>query len=609
MKDNDMDCGSHFFNRLAKYALVIGCVATVISCKTIKPKLPLAGTQSQQVIDQSIQIDKAHEHHYKGSSFANNNVPYSVSNALLPSISSYVKPAQPAQDRFDVTASNVPAKEFFMGLVSGTNNNMLVNPSINGNITIELKNVSIRQTLDAIKDMYGYDYARTSYGYEIFQPQIATKLFHLNYLDVQRTGNSYIQLTTGQVSNKVGSSSSGGNNSSSGSNNSPNSSGGGSPSGLGAISSIETKSEMKFWKDIEKAITSMVGNDAGHNVTVNALSGVISVRAYPAELKNIERYVNSLQTSLNRQVILEAKILEVQLDDSFQAGIDWSVLGNPAAPFIDPITGAINKAAGLGQDGTKIFTDPESNTNLDAITGIFAIRVNGNFKALIHLLQSQGNVQVLSSPHISTVNNQKAVIKVGSDEFFVTGVSTTNSVVGNNTLPSQDVTLTPFFSGITLDVTPEISSDSTVVLHIHPSISRVTQQNKRIGLGQTAPGTDNTLNLPLAYSTIRESDNVVRAKDGQIIVIGGLMTNVSREEVIETPGVSRIPFLGSLFRRTRQTSAKSELVILLRPIVATNKNYISALETEKRQFKILKRPFHAGGLPHVFGNEAERNPD
>ncbi len=127
---------------------------------------------------------------------------------------------------------------------------------------------------------------------------------------------------------------------------------------------------------------------------------------------------------------------------------------------------------------------------------------------------------------------KKAVIKVGQDEFFVTGVSTTNSVVGTSTLPSQDVTLTPFFSGITLDVTPEISSEDTVILHIHPSVSKVTEQTKIIGLGASTNGAPNNLSLPLAFSTIRESDNIVRAKNGQIIVIGGLMTNYTTEDIV-----------------------------------------------------------------------------
>ena len=190
----------------------------------------------------------------------------------------------------------------------------------------------------------------------------------------------------------------------------------GAQEGLGTISSIETKSEMQFWKDIEKAITSMVGKENGHNVTVNSQTGIISVRALPAELKSIDRFVNSLQSSLNRQVILEAKIIEVQLDDSFQAGIDWSILSNPTQLNSDG--GLASNNAGMGQGTNQEFPD----TNLNQLTGIFAIKINGNFKTLINLLQEQGNVQVLSSPHISTVNNQKAVIKVGSDEFFVTGV-------------------------------------------------------------------------------------------------------------------------------------------------------------------------------------------
>lgn len=588
-----MDRKPRCINRSAVIGLLACLPLFFSSCKIIHPSTPISVTKSQQIIDESIQINKRREQPRTAY-----NIPYSVNKALLPSLSSYVKPAKPGQQRFDVTANKVPAKEFFMGLVSGTNYNMLVNSNVTGTISIDLKNVTINQTLEAIKDMYGYDYRKTSYGYEVFQPELATRLFHINYLDVQRNGRSYTQLTTGQVSNKVGTVQAGG--SSSNTSSGINQSGNAPPEGLGTISSIETKSEMQFWKNIEKAITGMVGKEAGHNVTINSQTGVIAVRAFPSELKNISRFINSMQSSLNRQVVLEAKILEVQLDDTFQAGIDWSILGNPAQ--IDPDTGVIANTAGMGQAANATF----ANTDLTNLTGIFAIKINGNFKTLINLLQSQGNVQVLSSPHIATVNNQKAVIKVGSDEFFVTGVSTTNSVVGTSTLPSQDVSLTPFFSGITLDVTPEISSDNTVVLHIHPSVSKVTQQTKQIGLGSGTTGTPNTLSLPLAFSTIRESDNIVRARNGQIIVIGGLMSNHTTETIVGTPGLSNIPFVGSLFRRTAQRSIKSELVILLRPVVATNKTEINMLENEKREFKILKRPFHAGGLPHVFGNEAER---
>src|SRR3989338_9946063 len=355
---------------------------------------------------------------------------------------------------------------------------------------------------------------------------------------------------------------------------------------------------MQFWKNIEKSIQNILGKEEGRSVTVNSQAGVIIVRAYPGELNRVARYVNSLQASLNRQVILEAKILEVELKDSFQAGVDWSILANPAA---DALNQTGSQLAGIGQAGSSAFSD----TDLKELNGIFAIRVKGNFKTLINLLQIQGNVQVLSSPHISTVNNQKAVIKVGQDEFFVTGVSTSNTIIGTNTIPSQDVSLTPFFSGITLDVTPEISSDDIIVLHVHTSVSKVTEQTKVIGLGATSAGSANNLTLPLAFSTIRESDNIVRAKNGQVIVIGGLMQNDMSETIIGVTWLSKIPFVGALFRRTGQKSTKSELVILLRPIVVTNKSTINRLEEEKKTFKILKRPFLRGGLPKIFGNEGE----
>ena len=566
----------------------------LVSCHFITPTHQTSIQQIQSTLRASIYMNEHKNHDLPKKHLI---MPARVRTTLLPPLSRYVHAARKKAPRFDVSANKIPAREFFMGVVAGTPYNMVVHPNVAGTITLSLKNVTLKQTMDAVRDIYGYEYHRTSYGYEVSAPELETRIFHINYLDIQRNGRSFTQLTTGQVSNKVGTVSVGGSAYSAPVTvQNPSQT---TPEGVGTISTIETKSSMEFWRDLEKTIRSMIAKDEHHRVTINAQAGVIAVRAFPRELKYVERYINGMQGSLNRQVILEAKILEVQLHDNFQAGIDWSILGNPAA--IDPNTGLPEEQAGIGQVGNQEF----HATDLTTFNGIFAIRINGNFKTLIQLLQTQGNVQVLSSPHIATVNNQKAVIKVGQDEFFVTGVSTTNSVVGLNTLPSQDVSLTPFFSGITLDVTPEISSDDTVVLHIHPSVSRVTQQTKIIGLGATSAGGPNELTLPLAFSTIRESDNIVRAKNGQVIVIGGLMQNNMHETIAATPWISKLPFIGSLFRRTLQESTKSELVILLRPMVASNKNFSEKMIEETRNFQILKRPFHAGGLPKVFGNEAE----
>ena len=196
-----------------------------------------------------------------------------------------------------------------------------------------------------------------------------------------------------------------------------------------------------------------------------------------------------------------------------------------------------------------------------------------SFAAFFEFLETQGNMQILSSPRISTTNNQKAVIKVGSDEFFVTDISTTTTS-GVATTTTPDITLTPFFSGISLDVTPQIDDKGDIILHVHPTISRVVDQEKSITLS------DEELTLPLAFSTVRESDSIVYAQNGEIIVIGGLMTNTLREKVAATPYLSSIPILGELFKHRSQEEVKSELVILLKPIVIDNEDNWSNIINE-----------------------------
>ncbi len=152
------------------------------------------------------------------------------------------------------------------------------------------------------------------------------------------------------------------------------------------------------------------------------------------------------------------------------------------------------------------------------------------------------------------------MIKVGSDEFFVTDISTTTTS-GVATTTTPDITLTPFFSGISLDVTPQIDDKGGIVLHVHPTISKVTDQQKNITVS------DQSLILPLAFSTVRESDSIIHAKSGEIVVIGGLMSNTLVEKISATPILSSIPILGELFKHRSEEEVKSELVILLKPIV------------------------------------------
>ena len=184
----------------------------------------------------------------------------------------------------------------------------------------------------------------------------------------------------------------------------------------------------------------------------------------------------------------------------------------------------------------------------------------GEFTGALNLLQTQGNVQVLSNPRVSAANNQKAVIKIGEDEYFVTNVSTT-TVTGTATTSTPNIELTPFFSGISLDITPQISENGEVTLHVHPSVVETSEQEKVVKLN------NDTFVLPLAQSNIRESDTIVKARNGEIVVLGGLMQTSYTDTEAKAPLLGDIPVVGNLFRSERRVEQKKELVILIRPTV------------------------------------------
>jgi len=278
--------------------------------------------------------------------------------------------------------------------------------------------------------------------------------------------------------------------------------------------------------------------------------------------------------SVNRQVIIEAKIVEVRLNDQFQAGINWTSL-------IDIQGGSREVAAGVFGTGLAAPLNNIANASRDSLGSVFALQAHlGDFDALLELLKNQGDVQVLSSPRVSTVNNQKAIIKVGTDRYFVTDVDVNTDVTTGVNNQSADVTLTPFFSGVALDVTPQIDEDGRITLHVHPAISDVKQEDTQITISSQTQ-----FNLPLAASTIRESDTIVRAENGQVVVIGGLMQDLIQDDLSSTPFLGDLPVVGHMFRQTRKVSTKTELVILLRPMVVNgNQAWAQQLNRVQQRF-------------------------
>ncbi len=305
-------------------------------------------------------------------------------------------------------------------------------------------------------------------------------------------------------------------------------------------------------------------------MVVNSQSGVVVVRAMPSELRNVAEYLAKTENTVTRQVVLEAKIVEVELSDAYQAGINWATVltqGNrqyflgqsaPRGGFDGDLLAVPNRQVPVGPGNVV------NEFLADALGGAFTLAADfADFNAFIELLGLQGRTRVLSSPRVSTIHNQKAIIKAGSDEFFVTGIQS-NTTTGESTTTSVDVELTPFFSGVALDVTPQINDQGDVLMHIHPTVSDVTDQQKELSVrGQTD-------SLPLALSQIRESDSIVRARSGQVIVIGGLMRQTRRDQDYKTPFLSDVPLLGKLFRSERNQTSTTELVILLRPLVVND---------------------------------------
>jgi len=347
-------------------------------------------------------------------------------------------------------------------------------------------------------------------------------------------------------------------------------------------SKVTTTSDNDFWADIGAAVRAIIGAEDGRNVVMSPQSGVVVVRAFPAELRGVEEFLKAMQVVVERQVMLEAKIIEVQLSDTHQSGVNWAAFTQgPNSRFAGGVlspgstlspNGAISAFTARNADGSVAINYLlSSNPAAPGVIGVgpgtpgtlFGLAFQtGSFAALMAFLETQGDLQVLSSPRIATLNNQKAVLKVGTDEFFVTNITTNTTTTGTTSTQSPTITTAPFFSGVALDVTPQIDQNSQIILHIHPSVSNVIEKTKDIDLG-----TAGNFRLPLASSSISESDTIVRVSDGNIVAIGGLMKESSARDSNGLPGLSSTPWIGALFGSKRRSVVKSELVILLKPTV------------------------------------------
>ncbi|MCA9470685.1 MAG: hypothetical protein MRJ96_03655 [Nitrospirales bacterium] len=414
---------------------------------------------------------------------------------------------------FSFRAQDMPLVDA-LTLFAHTNQlNIVAGPDITGNITVNFHTLPLKAAMSALLDAHGYYWEQD--GDLIRVRKYETRIFNLDYIRLVRGG-------TGE--NKANISSSGG---------------GSAGQGTGEIT-VNQQDEIKFWEELETQVKSLMSKEG--RLVFNRLSGTIQVTDLHQRVVDIAQYLAKVSGSLHRQVEIQARIYEVNLNDSYSLGINWDqitldgVAGNLVLSNIitAPFGGFVAKAATAQATTTTRTSFPK-----------------GTFETVIEALQEQGDLKVISQPRLLTLNNQPALIKVATDQAFFTqtvvqGTGGTGNIV---TEQARSVTV-----GLVLSVTPQISDDGWIMMDVTPIISR---------LREIATSPQQTATAPIL--DVKQSSGLVRLKDGEMVIIGGLIQDEVSETERKVPLLGDIPWLGRLFKGTYKITAKSELVIFLQP--------------------------------------------
>jgi MSHA biogenesis protein MshL len=417
---------------------------------------------------------------------------------------------------------------------------MLMHPEVRGSISVTLRAVTVREALESIRDVYGFDYRVDGRRITVYPPTLQTRIFTVNYLTSQRKGRSEMRVSGSGVGGSNGGSGSAGGSGSP----QPQAPNGGAPDS----SQITTTSSSDFWTETVEALRGMLGK--GGNVIASPQAGTIAVRAMPDELRQVELFLRASRLAIERQVMLEAKIVEVELRDGFQSGIDWSLLRS---------RGAAGQSSAL--PGNALVANPNGVPTLPEAVGALLIDS-------VSMPAAAGGTLGLS---LATKGFQAVLgfLETHGDEYFVTSVSggsiTPGSSAANSTTTLPTVTLASFFSGVALDVTPQIDEADMITLHLRPSVTTVTERTKQIDLG-----TIGNYRLPLASSSVNETDTVVRVIDGNIVAIGGLMQAETSRSRSGLPGSGGNRFTRNLLGNQEASGRKKELVVLIKPTIIRN---------------------------------------
>jgi MSHA biogenesis protein MshL len=478
-----------------------------------------------------------------------------------------------SEGRYTLTVQNADLAGILLGLAHDLPINVVVEPGVTGTVDADLKNVSLLDLLQQLVIARGYQYQIEGRTVRIFRTDRETRTWQIDYPSTRQNGESQFSVS-GAVAQSVSSSSS----SSSGS------SIGGSQSQDTSTSGISTELSLDFWTEIERGVRLLVegsegavdapatdgeaatvvpigaAGSGGRRVLVSRQAGLLLVTAPGAALDEVDRYLELAARSLGRQVLIDTRIIEVTLGDELDLGLDIEFSPSldstggqsPAGTIVRAITGGIARDNAISSsDLAPVLT-----------TGGFTFGIaTDTIGVMLTALARQSDVRVVSTPKIATLNNHKAIVKVVRNEVFFVAETEVSVIanVGQSAVTTFTPTITPV--GVTLDVTPQISEDNDVTLHVHPSVSEIVEVREQpLVAGQTASGSLPVVNL-------RETDCVVRVRDGETLVIGGLIQTRDLDIEKKLPLLGDIPWLGQLFRQSDVVEVRSELVIFLSPTV------------------------------------------
>ncbi|MDH3388003.1 MAG: secretin N-terminal domain-containing protein [Gammaproteobacteria bacterium] len=459
------------------------------------------------------------------------------------------EPEEPMQT-FTVVATDLPASELLFALARDARLNLDIDPSIDARVSINAIDQTLPQILKRISRQVALRYYLDGPNLVVEVDKPFTRVYRIDYLNMSRETQSSIDVATQIASTGTVAGGSGG--------------GGGSNSST----TVTNEAVNNFWKTLEENIGLLANIDgAAGTVISNRESGTISVRTTSAAHRDIQRFVDAVMGSARRQVLIEATVVEVTLNDEFQAGVDWSRI-------------AVGDGWSLQQNllgqtlGATPFTSATyANSNTDR-----------DISAAIKALDTFGDVSVMSSPKIMALNNQTSVLKVVDNlVYFTTDVDETEGTSNNAPKTTIDTTINTVPVGFVMNVTPYITDTDEVILNIRPTISRVLEFVPTPTI-PTALGLIPPNEVPVIQ--VREMESVLRVTSGNTAVLGGLMQDTADVNDAGIPGLHDVKGVGLLFGTKGRQYNKTELVIFLRPRVIDN----ASLDTSLQDFKKFLKP-------------------